>query len=425
MLEIQIRMREFCSELIEVAIQTNEKSRNIDTLRTCESKLREELSQDALCEIQKKIEYILLHMNQSAIPSKQIADSEEVTQQEVQNRIRQILAECMENGEQMKRTYAASGTGSVHKVKESISDYVYVEANYETMCNSERLQEQCTQLALNYDLQIQKLGTELIESVTSIYCESIKHIEKMIMSVGRGAAVNTVKELYIKWDGHVAQAEDSVKQQAVTLDSGKSQVVQFAERCQPFLQKIKRKNKRKRIWMKFCPILFLILFIAGFVVYGQIKDNQNVATTQIEEKDDSFVGQIREKVKDLLTDQIADKLVSIFDEKVMQILIPLLILLGFAYIGWNMYVQKVFHTHMVQEIGQFMNGQVNEFVASNKMESIQSEYFAEIARQLHASYGELIMSIFNESVTTPLEKSSNVILDMESQWVAIKNMREI
>lgn len=406
--------------LYQLATDLGMKLRIIDSIRVCEEALEGDMSEDSWVQIELQLNEIIGYME------KQIAGEEavlvnndlSVSKEAIRNRILEIWNMNRESGILNVSTYQANSVHTLQTLRNHMTDLENADANYHLLSEPELFKNKCIQLAQDYDQEIEMMAFEYLNETCEQYAQAMNRIRGLISQIDHQQIAITTRDIYEKWDNRQDLCRQQLKEIISGLDNGKKDVIRFGNEQIVPLERIKKKNRRKRSFYVLLPVLVIfILAIGGGLISFILEIASFISGSQMTDTGSNIdsILQTVDQAKDVVS--TADAFGEYFS-----IPMPLFILLIVAYFLWVKYTGKLYRRWMVEETGTYIGSKIEEFWKRDLIKGTKDSYFSEISRSIVSCYESLFSNIFGGSFRCEGDKASETIKNVRMRWSQIRNM---
>lgn len=319
----------------------------------------------------------------------------EVAEEEVKERIIEILNRCSESNELASEIYDNGYRSSAKEAERHMREIVNVKANFQEVISPHAFSQCFHRIGEGYDNQMNDAAYQYTDKITENYNNAMQKVRKMLLSLGHGSMGISQRDIYKKWDEGKEQVNRSLREQAAGLEKGGREIAGFGDKNVAAIRKIVKKNKRRYRRVKLIPLYIilglLIAILAGGIILYQTGKTEETAETMEETKQQENMFKVRDllenidkigEIKDYLTDGAA-----IAAGFVVFIIAVLWFLLVAAANKW-------YKARVCEEASAFLLKQMNDFWQQEPLKNFMEKSRLEIKENAEEVYRDKFTSVF-------------------------------
>ncbi len=426
----QQEARQIMQELESVSLDLGLKARIIDSIREMREELEEPCSEP---EWKKKImeadELVSYIAQKAGMSEKQISidDSVSVTEEEVMEKILEILNRCYEDSGLQNDGYERGYREHAERAERDMLEMTNTEANFKEASSVSAFCDYFKNVAKRYENRMNEEAERYAQELCDGYQGAMKKISKMISALKHGDLGITRAQIYKQWDVNMDGVARSIKNEAVKVEKGGASIAEFGEKNVGEVQKIIQKNEKKRDRMKKIPIYVMLAVLAGFAIavtfiiksVGGAISNAGITAESAGETLDLI-----EKGAGLFG-MIAKAAGGGFSGLIKGVLPFLLVALLLAAAFWYLLIKhadKKYKERVCKEISSFMIRQTGAFWKEEPLKEQMLESERRIRRIADEHYKRIFSPLFQNAFPNGRANADarNRLLKLCGEWELVK-----
>lgn len=426
----QQEARQIMQELESVSLDLGLKARIIDSVREMREELEEPCSEP---EWKKKImeadELVSYIAQKAGMSEKQISidDSVSVTEEEVMEKILEILDRCYEDSGLQNDGYERGYREHAERAERDMREMTNTEANFKEASSVSAFCDYFKNVAKRYENRMNEEAERYAQELCDGYQGAMKKISKMISALKHGDLGITRAQIYKQWDVNMDGAARSIKNEAAKVEKGGSSIAEFGEKNVGEVQKIIQKNEKKRDRMKKIPIYVMLAVLAGFAIavtfviksVGGAISNAGITaesageTLDLIEKGAGLFGMIAKAAGGGFS--------GLFKAVLPVLLVALLLAAAFWYLLIK-HADKKYKERVCKEISSFMIRQTGAFWKEEPLKEQMLESERRIRRIADEHYKRIFSPLFQNAFPNGRANADarNRLLKLCGEWELVK-----
>lgn len=438
--EKRLQALELVHTLDELATNLEMKLRIIDAIRECEDALQGEISENDWVQIELQLGEVIGYMEKQILGEESgvtLKDDRIVSKEDIKKRILEIWNGGRKAGDQIASGYRADSTNTLQNVKSGMRDCANADANYHLLSVPEQFESKCIQMSQTYSQDIEALASDYLNEICEHYAQTMNRIKGLLSTIDRKQIEISARDIYEKWDSRQELCKQELKGTIAGLDNGSRLLIEFGNEQMEPLGRIKKKNRRKRLFYRLLPLLCILFLAVGgklisFIPKAGASDAPEAsASSETAAEEKSNLEQWISKAADAAGDKGMDEVVSKTPDIIGRILsfvvkgvLPVIVLAVVAYFLWFQYTDKRYRSWMVEQLGDYIGPKVEEFWRTDSMENAAEAYFKEIHENTVDCYENLFRSIIGEIFgTKDGDAPAGIIRNARMKWNQIRTTR--
>ncbi len=426
----QQEARQIMQELESVSLDLGLKARIIDSVREMREELEEPCSEP---EWKKKImeadELVSYIAQKAGMSEKQISidDSVSVTEEEVMEKILEILDRCYEDSGLQNDGYERGYREHAERAERDMREMTNTEANFKEASSVSAFCDYFKNVAKRYENRMNEEAERYAQELCDGYQGAMKKISKMISALKHGDLGITRAQIYKQWDVNMDGVARSIKNEAAKVEKGGSSIAEFGEKNVGEVQKIIQKNEKKRDRMKKIPIYVMLAVLAGFAIavtfviksVGGAISNAGITaesageTLDLIEKGAGLFGMIAKAAGGGFS--------GLFKAVLPVLLVALLLAAAFWYLLIK-HADKKYKERVCKEISSFMIRQTGAFWKEEPLKEQMLESERRIRRIADEHYKRIFSPLFQNAFPNGRANADarNRLLKLCGEWELVK-----
>lgn len=305
-------MLRWLDELGQYADENGLSSRIMDGIEACKADLKS--GNVEMDKIQLEAEQLLDSIRKKAVPEPvRDKDAEgRVTFEDVERQIKKMAQRCHDENESSIQDMSERNHLAVKKCEAQLKEILRTDAHLEELKHGAKYIQFYQKAAFGFQKEVSYLVSEVFEAMNQNYTRMLDHMRSMFRSL-RGSGNETIQEKTL-YEMDVKREEIGRKLQAdvESWESGRKEIVSFAERTGPQISQIVNEAERKRKLYAMLPVLVVLVFLLGSIISWAVAAASDAEAAYAETQEADTGTQLGEQLLNQLPD-IVETVVDVGD----------------------------------------------------------------------------------------------------------------
>lgn len=389
----QAKAMELLSSMEMIAQEKDMKLWIFDRIRELKACLKKNLSEMEMdfkiLEIDEIAEYIQKQISSDTVEECIVDDLTTVSLEEVKYNIRNVMEESVEKNKYLVGSYVKAQQTYIEEAERNMKEIGNAEALYNQIQNSGIFCNFFGQIGKKLDMQIGNSAKQFVETAFRNCDGAINKIKNIFFSMQNESLHKNKKELYHKYDAQSNLLKQEMENRVTSMTYGGEVIEEFGKKHSERIEKILKRNKRKRKFYKLLPVLVVLtLWFAPRAInklIDIITDTKKVDQANTESGID-FLKKLIDIVEDLMKN----------GGSILVVIVVAGIFIALFYWVYLHKVEEWYKQWVASEASAYLMPALERFWQETELIEKVEESFVEISTELKNNYYELLDGILND-----------------------------